>query len=249
MHWAVRQAWKVATSILGRTLQWLATPLHSVEMAGLCVVQRPACVCVWGGVSQNAALPTAHLNTPQLICQQFCQKHPHSDLTSLKQRQNGTGKTSGLQSYRLEIAFTQSYASEIVPCPELHPQNQPPGTRNRLVIKDPRDAGEKGRRCFTCVCETVMISERNKEQTIKNSWTTLIFLFTISVIILIINFLDNNCSFSFLLCTQSLSHLPSAPPPPSTPPWFPFRTEQVSSWIPTKHGISRCRKTRHLPSS
>lgn len=127
---------------------------------------RPLCgtETSWGeGAHKMLALPTAHLNTPQLICQQFCQKHPHSDLTCLKQRQNGTGKTSGLQSYRLEIAFTQPYASEIVPCPELCLQKQPPGTWNRKGSQRSKGCWERGGRCFVCVCETILILERNKE--------------------------------------------------------------------------------------
>lgn len=110
------------------------------------------------GILTKCCLPTAHLNTLQLICQQFCQKHPHSVLTSLKQWQNGTGKTSGLQSYWLEIAFTQPHASKIVPCPELHPKNSHLEPEIGKILKDPRDAGEKGR-CFVCMCEAVLISE------------------------------------------------------------------------------------------
>lgn len=62
-------------------------------------------------------------------------------------------------SYRLEIAFTQPHASEIEPCPELHPKNSHLEPEIGKVLKDPRDAGGKGGRCFVYMCEAVLISE------------------------------------------------------------------------------------------
>lgn len=129
-----------------------------------------------GAVSQNAAPPAAHLNTPQLICQQFCQKHPHSDLTSFKQWQNGTGKTSELQLQARDSIYSTTCLRNRA-MPRTPPQKQPPGTWNRKGSQRSKGCWGKRGKVF-CVYVWSGIDFRNKEQSFKNSWTTLLFLFT-----------------------------------------------------------------------